>query len=411
MSPGRRVAITGIGLVTALGLEEEEIWGALMEGRTGIAEVTGFDVSKLPCRVAAQVESAALEQEVAALGRLPGDRTTDMALVAAGRALTQAGLRDDDARRGAGTLLGTGMGPAHTFFEAYESYYAKGVKGLRPTTVPRAMYNALSAQVSMVFGLTGPNYVVVSACASATNALGDGFRRIRDGYLEVALCGGAESFVNPLFFGVWNRLGVLSKERDPARACRPFDDARDGTVLGEGAAVLVLEDLDRARARGARVRGEILGYGESSDSGHLTRPSVEGQSFAMRRALASAGVEPADLDYVNAHGTATPSNDAAECASLREVLGGEADRVPVGSTKSFVGHTLGASGAIETALALASLERGMIPGNRTLEHRDPQCAVRLVGREPEPITGSLAMKNSFGFGGGNAVLIIHRWES
>lgn len=411
MSRPRRVAVTGLGLVTALGLEEEAVWGALMRGETGVREVSAFDVSQLPCRVAAQVEDAELEREVAALGRLPGDRTTDMALVASARALHQAGLETGRQRGGAATILGTGMGPAHTFFEAYESYYGKGPRGLRPTTVPRAMYNALSAQVSMAFGLTGPNYVVVSACASATNALGDGFRRIRDGHLDLALCGGAESFLNPLFFAVWNRLGVLSKEADPERACRPFDRTRDGTVLGEGAAVLVLEELGRARDRGARVRGEILGYGESSDAGHLTRPSVEGQSAAMRGALAEAGVEPADLDYVNAHGTATRWNDAAECTSLREVLGPSADRAPVGSTKSYFGHTLGASGAIETALALVALERGMAPANRGLDDPDPECAVRLVGVRPQPIGGSLAMKNSFGFGGGNAVLIVHRWES
>jgi 3-oxoacyl-[acyl-carrier-protein] synthase II len=403
--------VTGIGLVTALGLDEEAVWGALMDGRTGVAEIEGFDVSALPCRVAAQVETPVLEHEVAALGRLPGDRTTDMALVAAGRALRQSRLLDDEGRQGAATLLGTGMGPAHTFFEAYESYYARGVKGLRPTTVPRAMYNALSAQVSMLFGLTGPNQVVVSACASATNALADGFRRIRDGALDLAVCGGAESFLNPLFFGVWNRLGVLSRQRDPARACRPFDRDRDGTVLGEGAAVLVLEELGRAHRRGARVRGEILGYGESSDAGHLTRPGVEGQSAAMRQALASAGVDAGDLAYVNAHGTATPSNDAAESASLRQVLGAAADRVPVGSTKSYFGHTLGASGAIETALTLIALERRTVPGNRCLENPDSGCRVRLVGASPEAISGCLAMKNSFGFGGGNAVLVLRRAES
>ncbi|MEZ5333528.1 MAG: beta-ketoacyl-[acyl-carrier-protein] synthase family protein [Thermoanaerobaculia bacterium] len=411
MSRPRRVAITGLGMVTALGFDEEAVWSALMRGETGIRAVTAFDVSQLPCRVAAQVDDAELEDAVSALGRLPGDRATDMALVAAARALHQAGLATAQARAGAATILGTGMGPAHTFFEAYESYYDKGPRGLRPTTVPRAMYNALSAQVSMVFGLTGPNYVLVSACASATNALGDAFRRIRDGHLEVALCGGAESFLNPLFFAVWNRLGVLSKGADPERACRPFDQARDGTVVGEGAAVLVLEELGRARERGARVRGEILGYGESSDAGHLTRPSVDGQSIALRGALAEAEVEPADLDYVNAHGTATRWNDTAECASLRQVMGPAADRVPVGSTKSYFGHTLGASGAIETALTLVALERGMAPANRCLEDPDPECAVRLVGAAAEPIGGSLAMKNSFGFGGGNAVLIVHRSES
>jgi 3-oxoacyl-[acyl-carrier-protein] synthase II len=273
------------------------------------------------------------------------------------------------------------------------------------------MYNTLSATLSLVFGLTGPNTTLVAACASSTQAIGEAFWRIRDGRAERVLAGGAEAFFNPLFFGAWSRLGVLSRNADPAAACRPFDRDRDGTVLGEGAAALVLEELGAARARGATIRGEVLGFGESSDADHLTRPSVEGQAAAMRQALATAELPASEIGYVNAHGTATRQNDSAECRSLAAVLGATVEGAPVASSKSFFGHTLGAAGAIETVVTLLALERGRIPPNLNLERPDPECAVRLVGATPEPLTAPVAMKNSFGFGGSNAVLLLKRWES
>ncbi len=403
----RRVVVTGLGLVTALGCEEDEIWGALLAGRGGIGEIASFDASELPVRTAAEVPGAAL----AALGRKPEDRALDMALVAAARALAGAGLEAGRGPHPVATLFGTGMGPAATFFAATRAYFEGGTKSLRPTTVPRAMYNSLSAVLSMTFGLTGPNYVVVSACASATHAIGEAFWRIRAGRDERVLAGGAEAFFNPLFFGAWSRLGVLSRNPDPAAACRPFDADRDGTVLGEGAAALVLESLKSALSRGASIRGEVVGFGESSDAEHLTRPSVEGQAAAMRAALTMAGPGAAEeLGYVNAHGTATLQNDVAECRSLRQALGSRAEAVPVGSLKPFFGHTLGAAGGIETAVTLLALEAGRLPPSRNLERPDPQCDLRFVASRPEALAAPLAMKNSFGFGGSNAVLVLRRWE-
>ncbi|MDE2978636.1 MAG: beta-ketoacyl synthase N-terminal-like domain-containing protein, partial [Acidobacteriota bacterium] len=213
-------------------------------------------------------------------------------------------------------------------------------------------------------------------------------------------------FFDPFYYGVWNNLGVMSKNPDPARACRPFDAGRDGCVLGEGAGMLVFEPWERARGRGARIRGEILGYGESSDASHITSPSAGGQAVAMRAALASAGVEPADLGAVNAHGTATLANDVCESGSIRAVLGDAAEEAPVSANKSYFGHTLGASGAIESIAALLGIEQGRLPSNLNLENPDPECRVRLVGGVPEPLERPLVMKNSFGFGGSNGVLVL-----
>jgi 3-oxoacyl-[acyl-carrier-protein] synthase II len=251
----------------------------------------------------------------------------------------------------------------------------------------------------------------VSACAAGTNAIGTAFRQIRNGYSDVVLCGGVDAFLDPFFFGVWNNIPALSRNPDPARACRPFDADRDGLVLGEGAGALVLESLDSAERRGARIRGEVAGYGESSDAGHITHPSVEGQAEAIRRALASAGVAPSEIGFINAHGTATRANDVTESRSIRAALGDAAASIPVASNKSYFGHTLGAAGGIETIVTLLGLEAGKVPPNLNLDNPDPECELCLVGDQPLEIDSPVAMKNSFGFGGGNAVLILKRYGS
>jgi 3-oxoacyl-[acyl-carrier-protein] synthase II len=272
------------------------------------------------------------------------------------------------------------------------------------------MYNAISSRISMRFKLTGPNYVVVSACTSSTTAIGLGFRMIRDGYADRVLCGGTEAIFEPGVFRAWDSLGVMSRNPDPARACRPFDKDRDGCILGEGAGTLLLESLDNARQRSAGIRAEISGYGESSDTTHITRPNPEGQAQAMRAALSDAGLSPADVGFVNTHGTATESNDLCESQSIRAVLGSAAGTIPAASSKSFVGHLLGASGVVETAVTILGLEAGTVPGNLNLDNRDPRCNLLFVGKEPMTVTSPIAMKNSFGFGGNNAVLIVRRWE-
>ena len=405
----RRVAVTGLGVASAVGTDVESFWDNLVAGRGGVDKLQSLDTSALKVGIGAEVDADAVRSGLKRLRRRPTDRAVDLGLVAAADALEEAGLIEGAPPyepQPAAVILGTGAGSAESHTTGQQRFHERGVRGLRPSTVPRCMYNSISAGVSIHFRLTGINYVVVSACTSATNAIGMAYRMVRDGYADTVLSGGADGFFDPFYFGVWNNLGVMSENPDPARACRPFDADRDGTVFGEGAGMLVVESWDHARSRGARIRGEIVGYGESSDASHLTSPSAEGQAVAMRAALESAGIEPSDLGAVNAHGTATRANDLCESESLRAVLGDAADRVPVSANKSYFGHTLGASGAIEAIAALLGIERGLLPPNLNLENPDPECRVRLVGGEPEPLERPLVMKNSFGFGGSNGVLVL-----
>ncbi len=408
----RRVVVTGLGVASAIGVGEETMWANLLAARGGIGRLQAIDTTDYKVHIGAEVDRPAVTAKLQKLGRRAIDRALDLALVAGADALEQAGLVGEPPyqEQNVAVIFGTGVGSAQSHHTAFTSFFKRGARGLRPTTVPRCMYNAISSGLSIHFRLTGPNYMIVSACTSATNAMGSAFRMVRDGYAETVLCGGAEGFFDPFFYGVWNNLGVLSTNPDPARACRPFDADRDGCVLGEGAGALVIESLDRAQARGARIRGEIIGYGESSDALHRTSPSADGQAAAMRQALTEAGVQPADLGMINAHGTATHANDLTESQSIRAVLGDAASQVPVVASKSYFGHTLGASGALETIVTLLSLEEGLAPPNLNLEHPDPECELNLVGNEPLRINSPLAMKNSFGFGGGNGVLVLRGAE-
>lgn len=408
----RRVAVTGVGVVCGSGLNEAELWDNLLAGRSAIAPLRAFDAAGHAVRIASEIDDDALAAALVRRNWKPSDRALDIAIEAAGQALQQAGWVDaapTAERQPIPVILGTGVGPAESLYTANLAFAARGVRALRPTTVPRCMANSFSSGVSIHYGLTGANYVVVSACASGTNAIGAAFRMVRHGYADVALCGGTEAFFDPFYYGVWNRLGVLSTLPDPASACRPFDADRAGCILGEGAAALVLEPLEAARDRGARIRGEILGYGETSDATHLTNPSVEGQAQAIRNALSDAGLSPADIGFINAHGTATRANDVTESASIRAALGAAAESIPVGANKSYFGHTLGASGAIEAVVTLLGLEARRVPPNLNLDRPDPDCRLRLVGGRAEAIESPIAMKNSFGFGGGNAVLILKRY--
>jgi 3-oxoacyl-[acyl-carrier-protein] synthase II len=411
MGEERKVVVTGIGVVTAVGIDEASLWDSMMAGRSGIAAIRAFDASDYKVGIAAEIDNQPLDAALRARGWRKSDRALDIAIEAAGQALDQAGLLADGPPfppQEIATIIGSGVGPAYSLYTAFNGFTNKGLRGLRPTTVPRCMANSFSAGISIHYNLTGANYVVVSACTSSTNAIGDAFRRIRERHADVVLCGGTDAFFDPFYYGTWNNLGVLSKNPDPAKAYRPFDTDRDGCLLGEGAGVLILESHEHATERGARIRGEILGYGESSDATHITGPSVEGQAKAIRRALESADVEPAEIGYVNAHGTATRTNDECESRSIRLALGDATDAIPVGANKPYFGHTLGAAGAIETIVTLLSLESGRVPANLNLDTPDPACNVRLVGRESMAIDPKVAMKNSFGFGGGNGVLILGR---
>ena len=405
-----RVVVTGLGAITPIGMAESDIWARLMAGDTGIRRLSSLDPTAYKCSAAGEVDDAWLEAGLKAINQRPSDRTTDMALIAAAQALEQSGLlKESEELKDMGAIIGTGVGSSQSWYIANRALHEKGLRGLRPTTVPRCMANAPAAALSLRFGLGGPNYAVTSACSSSTEAIGIAYRMIRDGYARTVLCGGVDCPFDPFVFGAWNNLGVMSKHPDPRQACRPFDRQRDGCVLGEGAGILVLESLDHATARGASIRAEICGFGESSDATHMTRPNAEGQARAITAALSSDHTALEEVGFVSAHGTATRVNDPTESSSIRLALGPCADDVPVASHKSYLGHLLGASGAVETIIIILSLEHECIPRNLNLDDPDPECILNYVTSDSEPLTKPVALKNSFGFGGNNAVLVLRKW--
>ncbi|MBL9077943.1 MAG: beta-ketoacyl-[acyl-carrier-protein] synthase family protein [Planctomycetes bacterium] len=413
MDQPQRVVVTGIGLLSPLGADEASLRERLFAGRSAIGPLRSLDASAYRSRHAAEVDPALLAAALTEAKLRPGDRTTDMAMLTAGAALAQAGLlptAPGSDGKDTAVLFGTGSGPSHALQESWDAWVANGGRGLRPTTVPRCMLNVVSSAVSIRFGLEGSNYTLVSACSSSTIAIGAAYRMVRHGYARRVLCGGSESMFTPALYASWDCLGVMSRAAEAERACRPFDLDRDGFVLGEGAGALVLESLDEARRRGATIRAEVLGFGESSDGTHITRPSVDGQAAAMRSALQSAGLGPAAIDFVSAHGTATKANDACEAEAIRRVFAAEADRVPVLSTKSYFGHLLGAAGVVETIAAIACLDAGRLHANLNLDRPDPACEIRTAGVSALAVPLRTFMKNSFGFGGSNSTLIVRKYE-
>lgn len=407
----RRVAITGLGLATPLGNDPDTLAAALGEGRPAIARLDTAFASRLGSPVAAR---AAIDAE----SRFPGqksrmlDRVGQFGLAAAQDALAAAGLPlpGGDPDR-AGVFVGTGMGGAQTLDDGYKTLYGDNSDRMKPFSVLTAMVGATAAWIALDHGITGPSLTYSTACSSSSVAIGEAWRRIRGGEIDVAVVGGAEA---PLTLGTmqaWEALRTVAAvdAQDPSASCRPFSRDRSGLVLGEGAAMLVLEDWDAARARGAPILAELAGYGLATDVAHLTRPSVEGQARAMRAALASAGMPTDAVDYVNAHGTGTPANDGVECAAIRGVFGAHADRLQVSSTKAMHGHLLGAAGALELAVCVVALRARMVPPTANLRVPDPECDLDCVPNSARHgVTLRAAMSSSFAFGGTNAVLVVRR---
>lgn len=412
MSNSRRVVITGMGTVSSLAFNETDLWERMIAGQTGIRTITHLDTSELKTTVGGIIDRDTLKAALQGIRVRYTDITVDAAILASDQALKQAGLLEEGAvpvPQEVATIFGTGIGSSESYFDSVSSYHEKGAKGIRPTTVPRCMANAVCSQIAIRYRLTGPNYVVTAACTSSTTAIGIAFRMIKDGYIDKVLCGGSDTVFDPMSMAAWERLGVMSRNADPAKACRPFDRDRDGCVIGEGAAALVIETLESALARGATIRAEICGYGESSDAKHITAPDAEGQARAIRAALHSAGISADALGTINAHGTATTANDSTECASIRMALGASAASIPIASHKTYFGHLLGGSGAIETLTTVLTLEKGIIPASLNLDHPDEAAAgLCFAGSKPEPLQRPYAIKNSFGFGGNNGVLVLRR---
>jgi 3-oxoacyl-[acyl-carrier-protein] synthase II len=386
-----------------------------LAGESGVRYIPAFKEAGLPIHIAAEVKDFDAQ---ALLGRRAGrrlDRFSQLSVVAAGEALADAGLRfDGDPQDGVGVLIGTGVGGLNTLIENLDVLRTRGPRRVSALLVPMMMPNAAAGQIAIAHGLRGPALGVVSACASGGNALGEAAEMIRRGQAEVMVAGGTESIMQPVAMAAFASMGAVSQRNDqPERASRPFDAERDGFVLGEGAGVLILESLDHARARGARIYAELSGYGASADAFHITAPDEDGSGAAlsMRNALSDAGLRPDEVDYVNAHGTSTPLNDKTETLAIRRVFGAHADRLAVSATKSMTGHLTGAAGAVEAIACVKTLETGLIHPTINYETPDPDCDLDYVPNVARQTSARTALSNSFGFGGHNASLVFQRWEA
>ncbi|MDP2470638.1 MAG: beta-ketoacyl-ACP synthase II [Candidatus Palauibacterales bacterium] len=417
MSDRRRVVVTGLGLITPVGLSVEETWEALLAGRSGGAPITQFDASDQSVRFACEVKGFDPELYMDRKEVRRADRFLQLALGAAQQAVEQAGgasIAESVPAERFGVIVGTGIGGLTTMETQHAKMLEQGPGRVSPFFIPMFIGDMSAGMISMKYGARGPNYSTMSACASSGHAVGAAFRSIRTGETDVMITGGSEATVTPLCIAGFASMKALSQRNDsPATASRPFDLTRDGFVLGEGAGILVLEAEEHAVARGATILGELAGFGQSADAYHITSPAPEGAGaqIAMRLALKDAGIQATDVDYINAHGTSTPANDAAETTAIKAVLGDRAREIIVGSTKSMTGHTLGAAGAIEAAVSLLVCARGVIPPTINYETPDPECDLDCGAGGPTRTSVRTALSNSFGFGGHNVTLAVRTWEA
>jgi beta-ketoacyl-acyl-carrier-protein synthase II len=408
----RRVVITGIGVFASSGKNADSFHESLVQGRSAVRRIQQFDPSELSVQIAAEVP------DYDPLAYFPAkrldllDRFSQFALLAAKEAMDSSGLQlKDEERPRFGVATGTGMGGAQTFELGYYKLFAEHATRLHPFTIPKIMHNAATSQICMEFGAQGPSITTATACSSSGHAIGEAFHLIKFGLADVMLTGGTEA---PVTFGMirsWESVRVLATGNgDPSAACRPFSLDRDGLVMGEGAAMLLFEELEHAKKRGARIYGEISGFGLSSDAGHITQPSVDGPARAVRMALAEAGVNPGEVDYINAHGTGTRLNDVTETKVVKEVFGEHARKLAISSTKSMHGHVMGATGAVEMAATVQAIDRGVIPPTANYTQPDPECDLDYVPNQARQKPVRVAISNSFAFGGLNAVLLVRKYE-
>ncbi len=412
----RRVVITGVGLVTPIGLDPESTWNALLDGVSGAGPITRFDASDQTVRFACEVKGFVPEEHMDAKDARRADRFLQFAMATAGQAVGRAGLGEDLARTDpdrVGVIIGSGIGGLPLLEEQHIKLLERGPSRVSPFFIPMFIADMAAGMVSIRYGARGPNYATVSACSSSAHAIGLAYRSVRNGESDLMIAGGTESTITPLCVAGFASMKAMStRNDDPARASRPFDAKRDGFVLGEGSGMLILEELGHARARGASVLAELVGFGQSADAHHITAPAPDGAGAraAMRHALEDAGLEPSEVDYINAHGTSTPANDTAETAAVKAVFGDHAYELVIGSTKSMTGHTLGAAGAIEAVIAALVCQRGRIPPTINFEEADPGCDLDYAHGGAVERGVRVALTNSFGFGGHNVCLAVRRWE-
>jgi len=412
-----RVVVTGVGAVTPLGNDVPTIWEGLLNGRSGVGRVQEYDPSGLAVQIAAEVKGFDARKRLGRKAARRNDRFTVFAMGAAREAIEDAGLRTDGSdalvSNRVGVLVGTGIGGVLTLLEEYDVLLERGPERVSPFMIPKLMPNAAAAAIAIDHDLHGPNFSVNSACATGSHAIGEAAGLIRRGLADVMVCGGADAATHPLSVSAFANMKAVSTRNDePERASRPFDAERDGFVVGEGAGVLVLERLDHALERGANIRAELVGYGATCDAYHVAAPDEDGDGAAraMEMALADAGLSPESVDYVNAHGTSTPLNDPIETQAIRRVFGQHADRLEVSSSKSMLGHLMGAAGAVEAIVCVRSLETGWVHGTMNYENPDPACDLDYVPNEPRESRPNVALSNSFGFGGHNGCVLLRRWD-
>ena len=413
-APGRRVVVTGLGMVSPLGLNVSDTWDALAAGRSGIDYITGFDAEAFDTRFAAEVKDFNAERYLDRKEARRMDRFAQFAAVAAQEACRQADLNPRGMDRySVHAVIGSGIGGISTLTDQHRVLLERGPRRVTPFLIPMMLADMGSAQVSMVTGAMGANYCITSSCSSGADAIGTGWDLIRHGKAEVVLAGGAEAPIAPLSVAGFNALRALSRQNDnPQRASQPFNRHRDGFVLAEGAAVMVLESAEHASSRGAEPLAELRGYAATSDSHHLTEPNPTGQSAAaaVTGALASAGLAAEDVDYLNAHGTSTPLNDWHETKALKLALGDYAYRIPVSSTKSMTGHLLGAGGALEAVVCIMAMRQGLMPPTINLDEPDEECDLDYVPNTSRAAELNVVLSNSFGFGGHNSVIVLTRTD-
>jgi len=408
----RRVVVTGLGVVSPLGIGADRFWNAMMEGRSGVGRITAWDPTGLETQIAAEVRDFDPTDFMDRKEARRNDRFVLFAYAAARMALEDSGLTitPGNAPR-VGVLIGSGIGGAITWEEQTRVLETKGPHRVSPFFIPNVIMNMASGVVSILTGAKGPNSSVVTACASGGNAIGDAMRIIQRGDADAMIAGGTEAAITKLSVAGFCAMKAMStRNDDPPRAVRPFDATRDGFVMGEGAGVVVLEALEHAERRGARIYAELVGYGMSGDAYHITQPDPEadGAARSMRNALADAGMAPEEIDYINAHGTSTPYNDRLETLAIKKVFGAHARHLAVSSTKSMMGHLLGAAGGVEFIACVLAITRGAIPPTINYEHPDPECDLDYVPNRPREARITTAMSNAFGFGGHNAILIVRR---
>lgn len=409
---GRRVVITGLGMISPIGHNKQEFWKQLMEGSSGIAAIDRFDTTNFPAKIAAEVKNFEVQDYIPRKDARRMDLFVQYGCAAARIAVEDAGLqiKPEDADR-IGVWIGSGIGGIETFEKQHGVMLQKGVGSLSPFFIPMMISNMAAGQVAIMLGVKGPNGCTVTACASGSNSVGEAFQLIKNNKADVMITGGTEASVTPVAIGGFCAMKALSTaNEEPLKACRPFDLNRNGFVMGEGSGILVLEELEHARQRGAHIYAELVGYGATADAVHMVQPDIEGHgaALAFRMALNEAGLKPEEVDYINAHGTGTDLNDQVETKAIKDVFGEHSYKMLVSSTKPYTGHMLGAAGAIELIASTLAMEHNTVPPTLNLENPDPLCDLDYVPGTPRQRELNIVMSDSLGFGGHNAALIIRK---